>query len=1435
MGVAGNWGGTLPTLAGDSFIFNASGIGGTTLTNTLTNQVINSGGIIFNSGASAYTLNGNAVTMGSTLNVPIINNSSNVQTINLPLNLAQSVLVGGGASITLGGVIGQGGTAGNRTLRNDLTNGTLTISGGINMTNSTTARTWTLTGVGAGITLVTGTISNGSTGIGSLTIAPTNRLATVVLSGANKYTGTTSVNFGTLRLDFSTASVSEHIINNETNSSALTLGGGSLIITGKGSSTNNQRFNGTTFNTSRANSLRVAQNGATTVDVTLGGLTRNAGSTVDFTLPTSGTIITSTLSAIGSNNLLSNAAGQAYATVDGVTWATNSSGTIGSLANGSYQTAFTSATGDTDVASSLSPVVFTTNTLRFNTLGGTLTLNTSGNSTVTAGGILVTPSGAGSMITGASGSGLVAGSGRELLIINNTTGSSGFTISAPILDNGTTPLTISGAGITTLTGANSYAGTLNLTGGVLDVGNVTGVSLGAGGIIMSGNAVLQGNGTFTRDFSSSATPATGQISSAEGGFAAKGGTLTLNFGGASAGVQISSGSFRFGNNFVFGSANSNSPVVVLNPLDINGAVNGQSRIFTVNSGAGGDYAELQGIVSDTGSATGGTLIKAGTGLLVMTAANTFGGTVNISAGTLQLGNSVTNSGTTGSLNSALAIINNGSLAFNRTDTGLVISTVISGTGAVNQIGTGTTTLTATNAYTGLTTINSGGTLQLGNGGSSGNISSSSGVVNNGTLIFNRSGSPTFSPVISGTGLLNVIGTGVVALTNTNTYTGQTTISAGSTLQLGSGTGGGSAGSINNSSGVLNNGTFIYNRNGGTSPSYVISGTGAVSVIGTGTITFTGENTYSGATTISSGTLQLGSNGTTGSLLSTSGIMNNATLAFNRSNALTVSSIITGSGVVNQIGAGTTTLTGANSYTGATTISSGALQLGNGGTTGSLSPSSTINNNGTLIFNRSDALTQGTDFAASIGGTGNLTQAGSGTTTLNGANSYSGTTTISGGVLDVGTISGGALGNGGLLFSNNAVLQGNGSFTRSFTGTATAAAGELTGASGGFAAKDGTLTVTFFNNAATTLSLSSGSFRFGDNFVFGSPSANSPVIVVNPISTGGAFTRTFTVNSGTGGDYAELQGGISSTGSIVKAGPGLLILSGASTYTGATTINAGTLQLGSGSGGSTTGSIASTSGITNNATLAFNRSNALTVASNITGTGGVNQIGLGVTTLTAANTYSGTTSVTNGTLLINNTTSSGTGTGAVTTAANTVLGGRGTLSPGATNGISIGGSLAPGDPAVSSGVGTLSFTPVDGNVTFQSTASIALQISANGVNDLLNFNASGAGLIDFSGLSPGSISVSFTGGYTPALTHTFNLIDWTALTGPAVTGLSDSQLNLSTAGFDPSWVWDTSLFTSSGIVSISVVPEPSRALLLLLGLSGLLMIRRRANLAARGQG
>src|SRR5207249_2294163 len=87
-------------------------------------------------------------------------------------------------------------------------------------------------------------------------------------------------------------------------------------------------------------------------------------------------------------------------------------------------------------------------------------------------------------------------------------------------------------------------------------------------------------------------------------------------------------------------------------------------------------------------------------------------------------------------------------------------------------GTGTLTLSGDNTYTGLTTV-SAGTLQVDSGGTTGSIVGN--VVNNGTLIFNRSTDLSFGGIISGSGSLTKSGSSTLTLSGANTYSGGTTI------------------------------------------------------------------------------------------------------------------------------------------------------------------------------------------------------------------------------------------------------------------------------------------------------------------------------------------------------------------------------------------------------------------------------------------------------------------------------------------------------------------------------------------------------------------------------------------------------------------------------------------------------------------------------------
>jgi fibronectin-binding autotransporter adhesin len=396
-------------------------------------------------------------------------------------------------------------------------------------------------------------------------------------------------------------------------------------------------------------------------------------------------------------------------------------------------------------------------------------------------------------------------------------------------------------------------------------------------------------------------------------------------------------------------------------------------------------------------------------------------------------------------------------------------------------------LTGTNTYSGGTIIDAG-VLQLGNGETTGNILGN--VVDNATLAFDHSDVFTFGGVISGTGAVQQTGAGTTVLTGKNTYTGGTTISAG-TLQLGTGD---ATGSITGN--VSDNGILVFDRSDIYTFAGLISGAGSVEQIGTGTTVLIRNNTYSGGTTINKGTFQLGGAGTTGSIIGN--VSDNGILAFDRSDIYTFGGLISGTGSVQQIGTGITVLTGNNTYTGGTIINAGTLQLGEDGTSGSITGN--VTDNGTLIFSRSDSLS----FGGAISGTGSMIKRGGGTLLLNGRNSYTGTTTVSTGTLQAGSVD--ALSPGSAFTVNSgATLDLNG-----FNGTL----GSLSGSG---------------------LVTNSGGLNLSANATLNAGANNS--------------STTFS---------GILQDQNRATLALTKVGIGILTLTGTNTDTGETTVEAGGL-------------------------------------------------------------------------------------------------------------------------------------------------------------------------------------------------------------------------------------------------------------------------------------
>ena len=793
------------------------------------------------------------------------------------------------------------------------------------------------------------------------------------------------------------------------------------------------------------------------------------------------------------------------------------------------------------------------------------------------------------LVIGSAGSSTLSVSGGAILNVNIQGNKSSDAVIFGQLASANATVTITGPDTGLLSAGNVVVG---------NAGN-SNVTLSAGGLLSAGTLAVASQagsaGTINIGAAPGSSPAApGTLSAAS--VAMGNGTAIINFNHTSTAlpfspavtgngtVNILAGTTIFIANSTYSGSTSISPGATLQLGGILGVDNAGAITSNVtNNGAliadRADTFTLPGIISGTG-----TLQQLGTGTTILTGVNTYSGLTTISAGTLQIGNVTTRS----SLGTG-AVIDNSVLAVNRIDV-FSLANPISGTGQFMQIGTGITALAADNTFTGKTTITAG-TLQFGVNGTTGSVVGP--ITDNSVLAVLRTNSLTLSQVISGSGQFQQLGSGITIFTADNTYAGGTTISAG-TLQLGNGS---TTGSLLGN--ITDNGGFAVNRSNTLTLSGVISGTGIFNQLGSGTTILTATNTFSGRTNVASGTLQLGDGGATGAVAGT--LIDGSVVVIDHSNTFILPAVISGTGLLRQLGTGTTILSADNTFIGTTTVAAGTLQLGNGGTTGSIGVG-TVLDNSVLAVNHSNTLI----LPSTIGGAGQFQQIGSGTTILTADNAYTGNTTISAGTLQLGNA--GSTGSVVGEITNNGILALN--HSNFFTlGNFISGTGQVEQIGTNFA-------VFSANNTYTGLTtISAGGIELGNGSTSGSVVGN---ILNNTILTAN-HTNTLTI-----------PGTIFGTGSFSQVGTGTTILTADNTYTGVTTISSGTLQLGD---GHATGSVAGN--ITASSTLAIDHANTLVLSGVISGAGQLQQIGTGTTILTADNTYVGGTTISVGTLQLGN--------------------------------------------------------------------------------------------------------------------------------------------------------------------------------------------------------
>ena len=462
---------------------------------------------------------------------------------------------------------------------------------------------------------------------------------------------------------------------------------------------------------------------------------------------------------------------------------------------------------------------------------------------------------------------------------------------------------------------------------------------------------------------------------------------------------------------------------------------------------------------------------------------------------------------------------------------LAISGVVSGSAGLSLSSTsssaGLLTLSGNNTYSGVTTVGSG-TLQVGAGGTTGSIAGD--IVDNATLVFNRSDALTSAGSISGSGSVLKLGAGVLSLTGTNTLSGLTTVTAG-TLSVGAG---GTTGSITGN--IVDNSTLVFNRSNALTYAGSISGSGAVVKQGSGVLTLTGSSSYSGLTTVAGGALNIQNSAALGSSAAGAVVSTGAALELQGGLSVAAESLLlSGSGVSG--GGALRNISGTNTYSGAVTLAA----------------NSRINSDaGRLVLN--SGTIAGTGYALTVGGAGDtaisssintgaggITKDGSGRLTLTGSSSYTGLTRVNAGVLNVQNSF--ALGGttAGTLVDASATLELQGGI--SVTGEALVINGS--GVNGGGALRSVSGTNTF-----------AGPITLGNDSRINSDAG----LLILTSSTIGSSSNGLGLTVGGAGDTAISSSINTGAGGITKDGSGRLTLTGSSSYTGLTRVNAGVLNV-----------------------------------------------------------------------------------------------------------------------------------------------------------------------------------------------------------------------------------------------------------------------------------
>ncbi len=866
-----------------------------------------------------------------------------------------------------------------------------------------------------------------------------------------------------------------------------------------------------------------------------------------------------------------------------------------------------------------------------------------------------------------------------------------------------------GVGTLTLSGANSYSGRTNITGGTLSISadhnlGTAPVSTVAGKLTLGGtlettatmtlnsNRLIELNQGAVIKVNTGTTTYHGVMSGVFGNNLTKSGPGTLLLGGNNTYTGVTS---ILGGTLQMGTANALAPT---SGVKVNSADGKTVGLLDLN-GNNQTLGSLEMVANDklpgninAVSGAGTLTLRGSISLINNTTASSAGGQTTIAGTRLDLG------GATRTFNIA-------SQGYNpeKTEADLTVSSIIQG-GGVIIAGTPSTVngtpatvhFTGANTYSGGTTIkkdsilfvnnNLGfgtGTVTVEAGGTAG---IASGVTVTNTFVLNGSGAGIGTPNAQKGAFVvyGAPGTAVMTSMLTLNADGKISTPGGNTLQLNGGVNKTGVTATFTGGGTINVGTIGGGQTGisggasGTFNSDMVldgAGTGGTGLgDGVTVLNLNVASNYSGPTTITNGgVLNANVIGALPSLAADGGIAPSRTLVImDPSGAVPGSAATfpsTGGSVLN-LGAGNPGVGVANQ----------ALQSLTGAT------SSIVNLGGnTLTIGTASGTTE---FAGVINGpSGGIIKDGASTQVLSGANTYTGTTVVQGGILQIGNGTAGNLNGASAVTVNsgstldinlgnsqtftNGILN-NGTVRGTNTGgtTVTQTVSGVISGSGNFVQNGGAATI--FSNLNTyqggttvsgpgsqltlgtlssAASAGSGAISIDNGGILNLANLSENVLSRN-ILNGVGGVGTVSVNSSMTNTLSGLlSDGAAGTLALTQGGLGTTILTNNQSYTGQTNINAGTLQLGEAGVG---GGLSGASNIINNGILDFQGANATPYTNVISGSGAIAKGQTNTLTLSGANSYEGLTTINTGTLVVGNASALGSAVGGTVVKSGTTL-------------------------------------------------------------------------------------------------------------------------------------------------------------------------------------